>query len=300
MSEEEISYTARNYDAVDEQIAEIAAREKVRTESLRQENLRKLAITATIFAAAAAVIIIAIGIAIWLATKEKITIKTIEVPTKIVEVPVQNGYVPHTHPSTQNSLPTDGSARTSINDSKGLERLETRVFNEGSVSDSQSETATSERTDETSTFDISESSESQKQLLSRQRADLGKTYNSGARVILTWEAHHDLDLFVREPSGTIISYSSKTSPTGGYLDIDENVRSSNTTVSPIETIGWEQSQLRSGNYQISVGLYRIDSRSPGGNIPFLISIVDDGQVREIRSEVSVAKATKDITSVSLL
>ena len=300
MTEKETSYTVRNYDAVDEQIAEIAAREKVRTESLRQENLRKLAITATIFAGAAAIIIIAIGIAIWLANKEKVTIKTVEVPTKIVEIPVHNGLVPHNHTQNQSSVSPNGSVGSDVSSSEGISRLESRVSDSKVRSSTKGENNLSSNSQGSSSFNFSEGTESKRKMLSRKRADLGKTYDSGARIILSWEGHHDLDLFVKEPTGYRISYAAKKSTTGGYLDIDENVRSTNTTTTPIETIGWEQSELRAGEYQISVGLYRIDSRSPAGNIPFTISVVNDGRVDEIQSEVSTAKVTKEVSRVSLL
>lgn len=332
MTEKETSYTVRNYDAVDNQIAEIAAREKVRTESLRQENLRALAITATIFAGAAAIIIVAIGIAIWLANKEKITIKTAEVPTKIVDLPVHNGQVPHNN--NQTLISRKGSVGSDINSSEGIARLENRVSDsevrsstqgendlsnssqrgssfsfaqlENRVSNPEVRSSTKGENDlssnrqESSSFTFSEGTESKRKMLSRKRADLGKTYNSGARIILTWEGHHDLDLLVKEPTGYKISYASKKSTSGGYLDIDENVRSTNTTITPIETVGWEQSELKAGEYQISVGLYRIDPRSPAGNIPFTVSVVNDGRVDEIRSQISRARVTKEVSRVSLL
>ena len=59
-------YLVRDYSAVDKQIYEIAEREKVITNKMRQENLRKLAISSTIFAGALSAVIIATGIAIWL------------------------------------------------------------------------------------------------------------------------------------------------------------------------------------------------------------------------------------------
>jgi len=86
-------YSVRDFSPVDKQIAEIARREGEITNKLKQENLRKLAISSTIFAGALSAIIIAIGIAIWLIKykkiEEKIVEKVIEVP-KIIEVPAKN------------------------------------------------------------------------------------------------------------------------------------------------------------------------------------------------------------------
>ena len=85
-------YIVRDYSAVDKQINEIAEREKVITNKMRQENLRKLAISSTIFAAALSLIIISIGIAIWFIRdkkiEERIVEKIVKIP-EIVEVPVR-------------------------------------------------------------------------------------------------------------------------------------------------------------------------------------------------------------------
>lgn len=299
-NDEAPSYTVRNYDAVNEQIAEIAARERVHTEALKQANLRKLAVSAVIFAGAAAIVIIAIGLAIWLAKKETVTVKTVEVPVKIVEVPVYGSLTPPS-PDTVRAIGSTGISSTLQSNSEGISRLEGRVKpaeNKDETAISTSET--SEDNQNTTTLGINEIPASKQNLLSRKRADLGKTYNSGARIILTWNGYHDLDLFVREPSGNEIYYTKKLSPSGGYLDLDENVRQNDSTSTPIETIGWEQNQLVGGNYEISVGLFRIDSRTPGRSIPYTITIVDDGEVSEITKTISVEKVKQKVTSVQLL
>ena len=65
-------YTVRDFSAVDTQVAEMAKREKLLTWRLRIENLKRLGIPLILFATAAAIIILAIGIFLWLIKKEKI------------------------------------------------------------------------------------------------------------------------------------------------------------------------------------------------------------------------------------
>ena len=93
-------YTVRDYSAIDRQINEIANRESVLTNKLKQDNLRKLAITSVIFAGALSAIIIASGIAIWLVKDQKIVEVVKE---KIVEVTKEPKIIiePHHHNHSQ-------------------------------------------------------------------------------------------------------------------------------------------------------------------------------------------------------
>jgi len=67
---------------------------------------------------------------------------------------------------------------------------------------------------------------------------------------LTWWSHNDLDLYVMEPSGFVISYSNRNSPTGGQLDIDANAACSDTTDDPIENVFWPVGQAPEGTYTV--------------------------------------------------
>jgi len=116
-------YLVRDYSAVDKQIYEIAEREKVITNKMRQENLRKLAISSTIFAGALSAVIIATGIAIWLIKdkkiEEKIVEKIIEVPKivevpKIIEVPNRNRNSNNVSNSNPNNKPLNFNQRQSV------------------------------------------------------------------------------------------------------------------------------------------------------------------------------------------
>ena len=92
-------YTVRDFSAVDTQVAEMAKREKLLTWRLRIENLKRLGMPLIYFAAALAIVIIALGIFFWLIQKERVVevdkvvevVKEVPVATeklKIVEVPV--------------------------------------------------------------------------------------------------------------------------------------------------------------------------------------------------------------------
>ena len=74
-------YTVRDFSAVDTQVAEMAKREKLLTWRLRIENLKRLGMPLIYFAAALAIVIIALGIFFWLIQKERV----VEVD-KVVEV----------------------------------------------------------------------------------------------------------------------------------------------------------------------------------------------------------------------
>ena len=92
-------YTVRDFSAVDTQVAEMAKREKLLTWRLRIENLKRLGMPLIYFAAALAIVIIALGIFFWLIQKERVVevdkvvevVKEVPIATeklKIVEVPV--------------------------------------------------------------------------------------------------------------------------------------------------------------------------------------------------------------------
>ena len=99
MVDKGVEYTVRDFSAVDTQVSEMAKREKLLTWRLRIENLKRLGMPLIYFAAALAIVIIALGIFFWLIQKErvvevdKVVEVTKEVPVvseklKIVEVPV--------------------------------------------------------------------------------------------------------------------------------------------------------------------------------------------------------------------
>ncbi len=70
---------------------------------------------------------------------------------------------------------------------------------------------------------------------------------------VTWTGDDDLNLFIREPSGTVISWSNPASPDGGRLQIDSNTDCAITSAQPVEHILWEQDSFPvNGDYEIWV------------------------------------------------
>lgn len=119
------------------------------------------------------------------------------------------------------------------------------------------------------------------EVVSRDEVDERRT-DAGGRtgkltVSLAWNTADDLDLAVREPSGTIIYHKNRKSTSGGELDVDRNFETIEN--SPIENVYWE-APLR-GEYTIFVKLYERRSTSQGRPIDATLHIMkgDDVQVK---------------------
>jgi hypothetical protein len=84
--------------------------------------------------------------------------------------------------------------------------------------------------------------------------DEGCGFSSGhIQITLAWATGADLDLYVTDPQGYVISYSNPRSPSGGHLDHDARgacVRSQSGAT--IENVYWETSQPPRGPYQIEI------------------------------------------------
>lgn len=86
---------------------------------------------------------------------------------------------------------------------------------------------------------------------------------SGAlEVTLRWESDADLNLFVRDPSGRVVSWSNQSVPSGGTLQIDSNTRCQIPSAQPVEHIYWPLTvEPPVGEYQIWVWYQNGCSRS---------------------------------------
>ncbi len=65
---------------------------------------------------------------------------------------------------------------------------------------------------------------------------------------LTWTGSADLNLFVRDPRGRIVSWSAPQSPTGGTLQVDSNTNCQTPSDQPVEHVFWEQ--IVPGDYEV--------------------------------------------------
>jgi hypothetical protein len=72
---------------------------------------------------------------------------------------------------------------------------------------------------------------------------------SGAfTATLRWSGSADLNLFVRDPSGRTVSWSSPQIPDGGTLQIDSNTRCETPSDEPVEHVTW--ASLIPGDYEV--------------------------------------------------
>lgn len=87
------------------------------------------------------------------------------------------------------------------------------------------------------------------------------------RASLEWFNYDDLDLHVTEPSGNIISFRSRRSPTGGELDVDANAGSGKTR-EPVENIVWPfGANPKAGKYRVEVHQFSLrEYENPGFNL----------------------------------
>lgn len=72
---------------------------------------------------------------------------------------------------------------------------------------------------------------------------------SGAlTATLRWSGGADLNLFVRDPAGRAVSWSSPQTPSGGIMQIDSNTRCETPSDQPVEHVYW--SSLLGGDYEV--------------------------------------------------
>ncbi len=70
---------------------------------------------------------------------------------------------------------------------------------------------------------------------------------------LTWNGPQDLDLYVKEPNGTLIWYGNKgPTSTEGQLDVDSNAGCSGPDQSPTENVFWPVGKAPHGTYEFYV------------------------------------------------
>lgn len=80
--------------------------------------------------------------------------------------------------------------------------------------------------------------------------------NGVGRIVLRWSKPVDLDLFVTEPNGEVISYQNPTSKNGGVLDFDANRNCIKEFMvsSPAESVVWPKGSLAPGQYTVKARL----------------------------------------------
>lgn len=94
-------------------------------------------------------------------------------------------------------------------------------------------------------------------------------------VRLIWDTVADLDLFVTEPDGTVITAKTPQSAiSGGKHDVDTNFRQK--VPNPIEQVIWEKPPPN-GKYEITVFYYSLED-IPSFN--FRVEVIDNGRITD--------------------
>lgn len=72
------------------------------------------------------------------------------------------------------------------------------------------------------------------------------------QVTLRWGSAADLDLAVTDPTGATVDFETRTSSTGGSLDVDSNAACDGSTSSGVENVFWPEGQAPEGVYTATV------------------------------------------------
>lgn len=105
------------------------------------------------------------------------------------------------------------------------------------------------------------------------------------QVTLQWATTDDLDLSVTDPSGDVIGFFNRRSPSGGELDVDANANCSGVTRSPVENIFWPTGGAPQGQYNIEVNLYAACGESSGA-VPFTLRLLVQGTSQTLNGTVN--------------
>lgn len=93
---------------------------------------------------------------------------------------------------------------------------------------------------------------------------------------LNWQGDADLNLFVREPSGRVVSWSNPSTPNNGTLQIDSNTNCETPTSQPVEHIYYPStSPIPGGDYTVWVWYQNVCSMDVA--VPFTLTITTNNQ-----------------------
>ncbi|MEB3359112.1 MAG: hypothetical protein VKK04_20465 [Synechococcales bacterium] len=111
------------------------------------------------------------------------------------------------------------------------------------------------------------------------------------QVTLRWATTDDLDLAVTDPSGRSIDFFNRFGSAGGQLDVDANADClGDVSQTPIENIFWPPASAPSGDYTISVNLFRRCTNS-SESVPFEITLLVQGETETLTGSVNEATPT---------
>ena len=109
---------------------------------------------------------------------------------------------------------------------------------------------------------------------------------------LTWEGEADLNLFVRDPNGRTVSWSTPRIPSGGTLQVDSNTNCQTPTDQPVEHIYWQGGEIPIGDYTIWVWYQNVCMRTMSAN--FNLSLAYRGnEILTVSPETMVSLAVDE-------
>jgi hypothetical protein len=86
--------------------------------------------------------------------------------------------------------------------------------------------------------------------------DEGCGYSTGAiQITLAWNTGADIDMYVTDPFGNVVSYQNTQVPSGGMLDHDARGNCRRGPNNTIENVYWNSPQPPPGQYQIVLHYY---------------------------------------------
>ncbi len=114
-----------------------------------------------------------------------------------------------------------------------------------------------------------------------------------------WGGDDDLNLFVREPTGRVISWSNPTPDDGGTLQIDSNTNCNAISSQPVEHIYWEEaSPPADGDYEIWVW-YQDDCNREEPAV-FSFELTQGGEIKLDESEQSLEVGERYNVSIRVI
>lgn len=131
------------------------------------------------------------------------------------------------------------------------------------------------------------------EIKARVQAAGGQYEGVDVRASLIWNNRNDLDLHMMTPAGEHIYYGAKQDTTGGWLDVDQNVRGE--TTKPVENIRWRRGEAPAGTYRVYVQNYRFHEPNALPT-PYKVEIEVNGEVKHFENTISPHGETRDASN----
>ena len=120
----------------------------------------------------------------------------------------------------------------------------------------------------------------------KQRLSQAGAEEGAIEIALIWNTTDDLDLHCVDPEGNRIYWheSRRKSPTGGWLDVDQNAAIPYVK-KPVEHIRWKEGQFPKGDYKVFVHYFQNRDGNPS-TTPFTVALKAGGTVKEFKGNIS--------------